>query len=295
LNGQEHAAYGLAMPSSTPLGQYLQARRALIQPEDVQLRRFGVRRVPGLRREELAMLAGISPNYYVRLEQGQDQRPSREVLDALARALQLDHDATVFLHSLGQPPPTPTGTNAPETAPASIERLINTWRTTPAFVHNRHLDVLAANPISVALRPTFIPGANCLREVFLDPQMLRFYGDWENVAQSAVARLRGLIGKDVDNPRLAALVAELSERSPDFTRLWARHDIRLTPPDHQIFNHDIVGTIELKPERLAIVGTNGQLLIVSHAQPGSPSEQALERLASSTTHPNAGRVSNQVG
>ena len=269
--------------ASTPLGEYLRARRALIRPEDVGLPTFGVRRVPGLRREELAMLAGISPNYYLRLEQGQDQRPSRQVIDALARALALDDDATAFLHSLSQPAPARTVTDEPERAPASIEQLISLWLNTPAFVHNRHLDVLAANPLSLVVFPAFSPGANCVSALFLDPRMRSFYDDWENVAQSTVARLRGLIGKEVDDPRLSALVAELSERSPDFSRLWARHDIRLTPPGRQLLNHEIVGPIELKPERLAIVGTNGQMLIVSHAEPGSSSAHALERLAEIAT------------
>jgi len=283
------------MPPSTPLGQYLRARRALIRPEDVGLPRFGVRRVPGLRREELATLAGISPSYYLRLEQGQDQRPSREVLDALARALQLDDDATAFLHSLSQPTPTRLPTDEPERAPASIEQLINAWRNTPAFVHNRHLDVLAANPVSLALRPAFSPGANCLRALFLDPQMRSFYGDWEHVARSAVARLRGLIGTEVDNPRLTALIADLSERSPDFSRLWARQDIQLAAPSRHIFNHEIVGPIELQPDRLAIIGTKGQVLIVCHAEPGSSAERALERLASVAARAATARVTLTPG
>jgi transcriptional regulator with XRE-family HTH domain len=242
-----------------------------------------VRRVPGLRREELAMLAGISPNYYLRLEQGRDQRPSVEVIDALARALQLDGDATAFIHSLAQPTPARRATGQIERAPASIQQLINAWPNTPAFVHNHHLDVLAANPLSLALCPAFSPGANCLRAVFLDPEMRNYYGDWDTVAQSAVARLRGLVGKSVDDPHLRALVAELTDHSPDFKRLWARQDIQLTPPRVQVFNHQLVGRIELKPERLAIVGTNGQLLIVRHAEPGSTSARALERLADIAT------------
>jgi transcriptional regulator with XRE-family HTH domain len=229
------------------------------------------------------MLAGISPNYYLRLEQGQDQRPSREVIDALARALALDDDATAFLHSLSEPTPTRIPTGQPERALASIAQLINVWRNTPAFVHNRHLDVLAANPLAVALSPAFSPGSNSLIALFLDPQMRSFYEDWDNVAQSTVARLRGLIGKDVDDPRLRTLLTELSERSPDFSRLWARQDIQLTPPRSQIVNHPIVGSIELKPERLAIVGTKGQMLIVCHAEPGSSSEHALEHLAGVAT------------
>jgi transcriptional regulator with XRE-family HTH domain len=241
------------------------------------------------------MLAGISPNYYVRLEQGQDQRPSREVLDALARALQLDDDATAFLHSLSQPTRTRIPTNELEPAPTSIQQLINAWRTTPAFVHNKHLDVLAANPVSLALIPAFTPGANCLHAVFLNPKMRTFYRDWENVARSAVARLRGLIGTDVDDPRLSALTAHLLEHSPDFSRLWARQDIQLTPPRRQAFNHEIVGPIELQPERLAIIGAKGQVLVVCHAEPGSSSERALERLARIATRAGGERLTSGNG
>lgn len=291
LNHKVEATYGPGMPSTTPLGQYLRARRALVRPQDVGFPCSGARRVPGLRREELAMLAGISPSYYLRLEQGRDQRPSRQVIDALARALQLDEDATVFLHSLTHPTSArcpnalrdssrrSLDTDKPERAPSSIEQLIASWDTTPAMVHNRHLDVLAANRLALALCPAFSPGANCLRALFLDPGMRSFYGDWEDVARSAVARLRGLVGPDLDDARLTALVSNLSEDSPDFRGLWARQDIQLRPAHPQVFNNPIVGPIELQPERLAIVGTNGQMLVVRHARPGSVSERALLRLA----------------
>jgi transcriptional regulator with XRE-family HTH domain len=270
------------MAPSTPLGQYLRARRELVRPEDVSLPDGGRRRVPGLRREELAMLAGISSDYYLRLEQGRDHHPSAQVIDALARALQLDEDATAHLHALSHPPAARRRPDERERAPASIERLIASWPNTPAFVHGRHMDVLAANALALALAPVFRPGVNLIRAVFLDPAMRDLYGDWEDVAQSAVARLRVLVGPDVDALHLRELVDELSRRSDEFRRLWARHDIQVTAAHRQTFNHPVVGPLELQPERLAIIGSEGQVLIVRHADPGSPSERALARLAGMT-------------
>jgi transcriptional regulator with XRE-family HTH domain len=267
------------MPQRTALGDYLRARRELVRPQDVGLPAGGRRRVPGLRREELAMLAGISPNYYVRFEQGHDRRPSAQVVEALARALQLDEDAAGHLHSLSHPGRSPGRSEEGERAPLSIEQLIGSWSETPAFVHDRHLTVLAANALNVALCPVFRPGVSLLRALFLDSELRSLYGDWQDVARSAVARVRVLVGRDVDDPFLVELVSELSERSDEFRRLWARHDIQLRPADRQVFNHPIVGRVELQPERLAIVGTDGQMLIVRHAEPGSPSERALRRLA----------------
>ena len=267
------------MPQRTALGDFLRARRELLRPQDVGLPAGGRRRVPGLRREELAMLAGISPNYYVRLEQGHDRRPSAQVVEALARALQLDEDATGHLRSLSHPGLSPGRSEERERAPLSIEQLIASWLETPAFVHNRHLTVLAANALNVALCPVFRPGVNLLRALFLEPELRSLYSDWQDVAHSAVARVRVLVGRDVDDPLLVEIVSELSERSEEFRRLWARHDIQLRPAHRQVFNHPIVGRVELQPERLAIVGTDGQMLIVRHAEPGSPSERAIRRLA----------------
>jgi transcriptional regulator with XRE-family HTH domain len=146
------------MVSSTALGQYLRARRELVRPEDVNLPKVGRRRVPGLRREELAMLAGISSDYYLRLEQGRDHHPSARVIDALARALQLDEDATALLHSLSQPAAARLRTEEPERAPDSVIQLIASWSNTPAFVQGRHMDVLAANALASAVSPVFSPG-----------------------------------------------------------------------------------------------------------------------------------------
>lgn len=267
------------MPPHTPLGQYLRARRELVRPEDVGLSPGGRRRVPGLRREELAMLAGISPNYYLRLEQGRDRNPSAQVIDALARALQLDADATAFMHSLARPAPKRLRAAHRERAGTSIRQLIAAWPTTPALVHDRHTNVLAANALAVALCPAFSPGSNMLRAVFVDPAMRDFYDDWDTVAEHVVAHVRGLVGREVDDPDLCELVRELSERSEDFRGLWASHEILLMSSPSQVYNHPVVGPLELQPERLAIMGTNGHVLLVRHAEPGSPSERALHRLA----------------
>src|SRR5882724_2058357 len=263
------------MKPSTALGQYLRARRALVRPEDVGLSQLGRRRVPGLRREELAMLAGISSDYYLRLEQGRGQHPSAPVIDALAGALRLGKDATAYLHSLTQPTVAEARRDGHERPRDSMERLIVSWPHTPAFVHGRHLNVLAANPMATALSPIFSPGVNLVRAVFLDPDVRKLWRDWNGFVESVVARLRVLVGPDVDDPRLRDLTRDLSARSDHFRRLWARQDIQEPASRRTIFDHPLVGTLELQPERLAILGTRSQLLIVCHAEPGSPSARAL--------------------
>jgi transcriptional regulator with XRE-family HTH domain len=267
------------MRSTTPLGQYLRARRELVRPEDVGLTRFGRRRVPGLRREELATLAGISSDYYLRLEQGRDRHPSPEVVDALARALQLDEDATAHLHSLSRATASRRCPPNRERAPAWIERLIMSWPTTPALVHDRHLDVLAANALASALVPHFRPGVNLVRELFLDPEVCKVFIDCDAIFHAGVAGLRALAGPDLDDPRLAELVAELSACSDRFRRLWARHDVRGKPSESHTIDHPRVGLLTVYPERLAIASADGQILIVYHADADSTSERALLRLA----------------
>ena len=270
-------AYRVEMARSTALGQFLRARRELVRPEDTGLHSLGRRRVPGLRREEVASLAGISAEYYLRLERGRDQRPSVEVVNALSGALQLDEDATAHLHSLARPARTAREPRERELVPASIERLISAWPETPALVHGRHMDVLAANELCRALLPGVSPGVNVISSIFLDPGMRNLYPRWEDVARHSVARLRG--GCGVGDRRLADLVSELSVRSVEFRRLWARHDIRVTPAPSEILNHPIVGSLQLEADRLAIIGTSGQVLVVYQASPGGQSEQALALLA----------------
>jgi hypothetical protein len=139
------------------------------------------------------------------------------------------------------------------------------------------MDILAANALALALSPVYSPGVNLVRATFLDPEVRRLVGDWEAVARTAVARLRALAGPDVEDPRLVALVDELSVRSDRFRRLWARHDIEPVAIPTRAFNHALVGLIELRADQLAIAGTERQLLIVYHAKAGSPSERALCR------------------
>jgi transcriptional regulator with XRE-family HTH domain len=267
------------MRLTTALGQYLRARRELVRPEDVGLAKFGRRRVPGLRREELATLAGISSDYYLRLEQGRDHHPSAQVIDALARALKLDEHATAHLNALSHPAAAQLRLETPEHAPTSIKQLIACWSNTPAFVQGRYMDILAANALALALSPVFSPGVNLVRATFLDPEVRRLVSDWEAVAHTVVARLRALAGPNVEDPRLVALVDELSVRSDRFRRLWARHDIEPVAIPTRAFNHALVGLIELRADQLAIAGTDRQLLIVYHAKAGSPSERALCLLA----------------
>jgi transcriptional regulator with XRE-family HTH domain len=268
------------MPPSTALGEYLRARRALVRPEDAGLPDSGRRRVSGLRREELAMLAGISPDYYLRLEQGRNHNPSPEVVDALARALNLDETATAYLHAISRPNAPRRQSWAGELASRSIEQLIASWPTTPAYVQGRYLDVLAANTMASALAPTILtPGVNIVRATFLDPEVRNLISDWETAALGAVARLRGLVGADVRDPNLAQLVDELSTSSDEFRHLWARHDVDAVTLPSRTINHPFVGPIRLLTETLAITGTEGQHLIIYHAEPGSPSDRALARLS----------------
>jgi transcriptional regulator with XRE-family HTH domain len=268
------------VPPSTALAEYLRARRALLRPEDVGLPCSGRRRVPGLRREELAMLAGISPDYYLRLEQGRDHHPSAQVVEALAQALRLDEPATAHLHTISQPTGPGRRRRARERPAQSVELLIASLPRMPAFIQGRHLDVLAANAMASALAPTILtPGGNLIRATFLDPAVRDLLTDWESVARGVVARLRGLVGADVDDPQLAELVDELSASSEDFRRLWARHDVALPAIPSRTFIHPLVGRMELMIETLAITDAEGQFLVINHAAPGSPSERALNRLA----------------
>ncbi|WP_239117176.1 helix-turn-helix domain-containing protein [Planotetraspora phitsanulokensis] len=261
------------------IGEYLRARRELIRPEDVGLPGNGHRRVPGLRRDELAMLAGISTEYYTRLEQGRDRRPSPQVLDAIARALGLDEDATAHLHALGTPEE--PRRRRPERVRQGVQPLLDAWHNTPAYIQGPFQDVLAANRLAAALSPIFSPGNNILRSVLLDPAAQELLPGWQNRVSSLVAALRAMVGPDVNDPRLTDLVGELSVKSDLFRRLWSRHDAKPHPGGgvHHL-RHPIVGDLELHYEKFAVTGADGQLLVVYRAEPGSPSADALTLLGS---------------
>jgi transcriptional regulator with XRE-family HTH domain len=269
------------MSKTSLLGAYLRARRELVQPEEVGLSRQPRRRVSGLRREELAMLAGISGDYYLRLEQGKDLHPSSQVLEALARALRLDDTATAYLHQIAQQRPSTTTrkTPRPEEVPIGVVQLLTTTLNhAPAFVQSRFMDVLAANPLAAALSPNFTPGKNLLLAAFLDPADSQLYLDWDQVAEQVVAGIRSLAGDDLTSPRLAEIVGELSVGSEQFRKLWDRHDVRPKAGAIRRLNHPQLGRVDLRFEKLAIAGTNGQMLVIYHAEPESPFEEVLARL-----------------
>ncbi|MEU4098795.1 helix-turn-helix domain-containing protein [Streptomyces sp. NPDC026673] len=287
------------MDASNALGEFLRARRRLVRPEDVGIGAGGTRRVEGLRREEVAMLAGISTDYYLRLEQGRDRNPSPQVLSAIARALTLDQDTADYMAALPRAQATrasartPSGRPAPrrEEVPRSIRELMDGWTGNPAWVQNRYFDVLAVNALAAALSPGHAPGVNLLRAAFLDPAERERRGDWELMTRRGVATLRALAGPDVDAPRLTELVGELSLRSDRFRELWARHDV--TPHlGGQVarLTHPQVGDLDLRSDKLAIGGSDGLVLVVLHAEPGSRSAELLRMLGNlSASGPSAVR------
>ncbi|HEX4093303.1 MAG TPA: helix-turn-helix transcriptional regulator [Trebonia sp.] len=268
------------MTGPNTLGEYLRARRELVDPAAVGLRVAGVRRTPGLRREEVATLAGISADYYLRLEQGRDRNPSPSVLESLARVFGLDQTATGYLLSLAAARPARSRARRPrpEPVPASIRQLIAAVNL-PAFVESRIFDVLAANPRATALSPSMRAGENRLRSMFLDPAERDLYPDWPKAIAGMIANFRASIGPEADDPRIAQLVGELSLASEPFRKLWARHDVRALTGGAVTMNHPQAGPLELWREKLPIGGSDGQLLVMYHAEPGSESAGALERLA----------------
>jgi DNA-binding XRE family transcriptional regulator len=239
----------------------------------------GVRRVAGLRREEVAMLAGISSDYYLRLEQGRDRNPSIQVLESLARVLDLDQAATDYLLGLATAQPRQRRRPRRESVPAGIRQLLGVVGL-PAFVEGRYFDVLAANSLAYALSPNLQIGRNRLRAVFLDPAEQALYPDWDQATAGLVAGFRRSVGSDVDDPGFVQLVGELSLSSERFRRLWARHDIQSFEGAPVRLNHPQVGELTLSREKLAIGGADGQLLAVYHAQPGTGSAEKLALLAS---------------
>ena len=260
------------------LGDYLRARRGQVRPEDVGLIAGARRRVRGLRREELATLAGISSEYYLRLEQGRDKNPSAQILDAIARALQLDIKGTEYLHQLASPPGSRREQLDLETAADGTDELIDQF-SMPAIVASRCLDVLAANPLARALSPGFAPGRNFLRWRLLEPAARDFFVDWDEATDVAVSGLREAAGSDPDDPRLRALVDELSAASARFRELWARAEVGYrTGVIHM--RHPDVGDLYLHRNRFNIPHSGGQHMLTYRAEPGSESAAALEALRS---------------
>ncbi|HEX6343781.1 helix-turn-helix transcriptional regulator [Umezawaea sp.] len=270
------------------LGEYLRARRQLVTPEQVGLTDLGGRRVPGLRREEVAMLAGISVDYYLRLERGRDRNPSVQVLDSIARVLLLDDEHLAHLLALGADRPRRTRrTPRVEVVPTGTAVLLSTLPH-PAFVEGRYFDVLAVNALATALSPRLSVGSNQLLDVFLDPAERCLHEDWEGITGCYVASLRHSAGTDTDDQRFVEVIGELTAASPRFRALWDRHDVRDQRGAPIPFDHPRVGRMRLHRERLAISGTDGLTLVVYHAEAGSSDAEKLALLGSSALAPAGG-------
>jgi len=272
------------MPRSTDLGEFLAARRARVRPEDVGLPEYGRRRVPGLRREELAQLAGVSVDYYVRLEQGRATHPSAEVLDALGRALRLTDLERRHLHELaaGRAARPAAPQLRPERMRPQLQWLLDSLVEVPALVVGRRLDVLGWNRMASmllgGLERLTDRERNLARHTFLSPEARDVYVNWEGVAHDTVGVLRRAAGLHPDDEELAALVGELSVKSAEFAQWWASADVHEKTYGSKRYAHPIVGELELRYETLALPGDGLQLLTYA-AQPGTPSATALKLLA----------------
>ncbi|TQK42743.1 helix-turn-helix protein [Streptomyces sp. SLBN-118] len=269
------------MSDSTPMGEFLRARRGALKPQDVGLPGHGRRRVPGLRREEVAMLAGVSSDYYMRLEQGRETSPSPQVIDAVAAALHLEDEARDHLRRLTRAP------RERRRLPAGHDRispqllqLLDSWPDTPAFVLGPALDVLAHNTLAAALHSGFQRFENLACMVFLDPAGGTFYRDWEKVANSCVAEIRTAYGRDPDSPRITEVVDALCMKSSEFAALWARHEVKRKTQQAKYLKHPEVGALEIQVSAFTVNGAPHQQLVVYQAEPASATAAAFVELRS---------------
>jgi transcriptional regulator with XRE-family HTH domain len=280
------------MDNRTEVREFLSSRRARISPEQAGVPLFGQRRrVPGLRREEVAQLAGVSTDYYTRLEKGNLSGASDSVLHAIAEALHLDEAERDHLFDLARA--ARAGTReprrpAPQVRP-SIRLILDSMTTSPAFVRNGRLDVLAVNALGRALyTPVFDDQAavpNLARFCFLDPRATTFYPDWNDAANTSVALLRTEAGRDPYNKGLTDLVGELATRSDAFRSRWAAHNVRLHRTGTKHFHHPVVGPLDLAFDAMELPADPGLTLTAYTAEPGTPAADTLALLASwSATH-----------
>ncbi|XVV10194.1 helix-turn-helix domain-containing protein [Actinoplanes sp. CA-131856] len=268
----------------TELGRFLRARRAQVTPEHAGIGVGpGWRRTPGLRREELAALAGVSVDYYIRLERGKEHRPSPAVIDALAAALGLDaherrHLFDIAMQSFSA---TPTSMVQPDRHRTALgtDLLLERLRPYPARVLSRTLDLLACNPGGLRTLPGIeewpAERRNVARYMFLHPAARDLFRDWNTLASGCVARLRAVGGREPHAPDVAELVAELADASSDFAWLWDRYEVRPFTGTTKVLNHPRVGTISLRIQAMQVEGTVGHRLVTYFAEPGTPDHDAL--------------------
>ena len=270
--------------------EFLTSRRARITPDQAGLRAYGSRRrVTGLRREEVAMLAGISVEYYTQVERGNVKGVSEDVLEAVCRALQLDDIERTHLFDLTRAAKQVPNRRqpAPVQVRPAVQRVLDTISDGAAFIRNPKAELLTGNRLAYALysdafatldRPVSLP-----RFVFLDTRARAFYRQWDGLAEATVGSLRAEAARDPYDADLTQLIGELSMRSDDFRRMWATHDVTQYRSGIQYFHHDLVGDLDLHYESFDLAGDIAQTLVVYTAEPGSPSQAALDRLAHGTT------------
>jgi len=273
---------------SSEVREFLITRRARITPQQAGLLAYGAnRRVKGLRREEVAMLAGVSVDYYTRLERGNLAGASESVLDALSRALQLDEAERAHLFDLAR---AAHGSGAARRRPGSsrvrpgVQRVLEAMTGAPAWIRNGRADVLAANALGRALyAPVFddpARPANTARFTFLSPQAREFYRDWDRTARDMVAVLRAAAGRDPYDKALSGLVGELSTRSEEFRSMWAAHDVLFHRTGRKDLHHPVAGDLDLTYEAFELAADPGLTMLVYTAEPDTPTAQALAFLAS---------------
>ena len=265
------------------LGEFLRNRRGRTRPSDVGLPPgTGRRQTPGLRREELAVLAGMSVDYYIRLEQGRDTHPGPAVLDAIASALRLDADERAHLHRLARSPATRPGASVPLAVRPGLLHLLDAVRPTPAYVLDMISNVLAANPEGMRLMAGLdaLPAArrNIIRYVFTHPAARIVFVSWPEIARACVADLRAA---GPGRPELDALVTELSAVSAEFAELWKHYDVRVNTGSRRTFQHPAVGRFELTSE--IVTAADGQRLLFCSAAPGTAGHDAITLLAMVST------------
>src|ERR1700722_13953877 len=277
------------MDNGNEIRDFLVSRRARITPEEAGgPADGGNRRVAGLRREEVAILAGVSIDYYTRLERGRASGASDSVLEGIARALHLDEAERAHLFDLaraaGPAIPRAPRRPAPQQVRPSVRRILDSMTSTPAYVRNARLDILAANRLGTALFAPVLSGpaqpANNARFLFLDPAAPDFYSDWERQAQDVVAMLRTEAGRNPHDKGLSNLIGELSTRSENFRTWWAAHNVRFHPPALTRFRPPVVGDLTLTYEALDLAADSGLRISAYTAEPGTPSDDALKVLAS---------------
>jgi transcriptional regulator with XRE-family HTH domain len=277
------------MDQRNEIRQFLASRRARMTPEQAGLPTYGGnRRVPGLRREEVALLAGVSVDYYTQMERGNLGGVSDNVLHALAGALQLDEAERSHLFDLARTTTTTPSRSRPPSGPQrvrpSIQRLLDAMTGVPAYVRTGRLDILAVNRLGHALYAPVLAGqplpVNLARFLFLEPHAGDLYVDWDKTANDAVAILRGEAGRNPYDRRLQDLVGELSTRSPEFRARWAAHNVRLHRTGGKQLHHPVAGDLELTYEALELPADPGLTMITYTAEPGSAAQDGLDFLAS---------------